>query len=47
MSTASAKALARCEELSLGADYDVEVADSRLIDFLKVGAFWTTTAYPD
>jgi hypothetical protein len=47
MSTASAKALARCEELSLGADYDVEVTDSRLIDFLEVGAFWTTTAYPD
>lgn len=47
MSTASAKALARCEELSIGADYDVEVTDSRLIDFLEVGSFWNTTAYPD
>lgn len=47
MSTASARALARCEELSIGADYDVVVSDSRLIDFLEVGDFWTTAAYPD
>ncbi|AUH42570.1 hypothetical protein [Streptomyces sp. CMB-StM0423] len=46
MSPESAAAFLRCEEVRVGADYDVVVTDSRLIGHLKPGLWWRTTAYP-
>ncbi|QLH26667.1 hypothetical protein [Streptomyces sp. Rer75] len=46
MSPESAAALVRCEEIRVGADYDVVVTDSRVIEHLEAGDWWRTTAYP-
>jgi hypothetical protein len=46
MSPESAAAFLRCEEMRVGADYDVVVTDSRLIEHLKAGLWWRTAAYP-
>ncbi|GAA0953168.1 hypothetical protein [Nonomuraea longicatena] len=46
MSPESAAAFLRCEEMRVGADYDVVVTDSRLIAHLKAGDWWRTAAYP-
>jgi len=44
MSPESAAAFLRCEEIRVGADYDVVVTDSRLIEHLKSGLWWCSTA---
>ncbi|MFC4013870.1 hypothetical protein ACFOY2_42050 [Nonomuraea purpurea] len=46
MSPESAAALVHCEEIRVGADYDVVVTDSRLIEHLEAGNWWRTAAYP-
>ncbi|MEU4966782.1 hypothetical protein [Streptomyces smyrnaeus] len=46
MSPESAAAFLRCEEIRVGADYDVVVTDSRLIEHLQPGFWWRTAAYP-
>lgn len=46
MSPESAAAFLRCEEIYVGTDCDVVVTDSRLIEHLKAGLWWRTTAYP-
>ncbi|WP_017591902.1 hypothetical protein [Nocardiopsis potens] len=46
MSPEAAANLVRCEEVRMGADYDVLVADPRLIGHLKAGQWWRTAAFP-
>ncbi|WTX00139.1 hypothetical protein OG216_45345 [Streptomycetaceae bacterium NBC_01309] len=46
MSAKSAAAFLRCEEMRAGADYEVVVTDSRLINHLTAGLWWRSQAYP-
>lgn len=44
---AATATLVRREEMFPGADYDVVVTDSRLVELLEERDWWRTAAYPD
>lgn len=46
MSPEPAATFLRGEEMHVGADYDLVVTDSRLIEHLEVGDWWRSVAYP-